>query len=232
MLINASNLLYGGIRMRKLLTLLLAFALLFALASCSGGTEAENSATPSAEDTAVVTPEATPEATPDATPAAVPTEAAEAPSGGLSGTTSEILDSLLALGNEALGADDSLPMTFPSDVSADNSQNMLGLDAEQFATYVADAVAHTAAISTTPYEVALIRCNDTAAADEVRKLVAAGFDSNKWICVIPDESFVMQSGEYVFLGVARTGEAFYLKEGFAKLAGISADDAEVFFTKA
>ncbi|MDR0935414.1 MAG: hypothetical protein LBM98_01885 [Oscillospiraceae bacterium] len=223
--------------MKKLLTLILALALTLLLVACSGGADSGTSASPVAtpEATPAATPEATPAATPEATPEAPATEAPEAPDasgGGLSGSTSEILDSVLALGNEALGADDSLPMTFPSDVTADNSQNMLGLDADQFGTYVAEAVAHTAAISTTPYEVALIRCNDSDAAAEVRKLVAAGFDSNKWICVIPDESFVMQSGEYVFLGVARAGEALYLKEGFAEIAGISANDADVFFTKA
>ncbi|MDR0857523.1 MAG: hypothetical protein LBN97_00650 [Oscillospiraceae bacterium] len=224
--------------MKKLLSLLLAAAMFFMIAACSKTGGGESTATPEATPEAAATPELATEApqateTPAATPEAVP--ATEAPGSELSGATSEILDAILALTTGILveaEAGASLPMTFNADISADNSQNMLGLDAEQFAEYVTDAVAATAAISTTPYEVALINCNDHDAALEVQKLVGAGFDSNKWICVIPDQSFTVSSGNYVLLGVTKNDEAGAIKDAFAELTGTRDNIIDVFFTKA
>jgi hypothetical protein len=121
-------------------------------------------------------------------------------------------------------------MTFNDSVTEDTCQGKLGLTPEQFGQYVSEAYVSVAAISAFAHEVALIRCADAGAAAEVRKLVALGFDSGQWVCVSPDQSYVMGSGEYVLLVATSDPGADAIKAAFAALAGGDSGDADVFFT--
>ncbi|MDR0822094.1 MAG: DUF4358 domain-containing protein [Oscillospiraceae bacterium] len=199
-----------------------------------GAAESEADTTTSATD---ASGDAIDETTSTATPPEITTEATteaateSKPSTGLSGGTAEVLDKLITAAGTKLDEDNALPMAFTDPVSGDNSKNATGLDTDQFNKYVAEATVSTGAMMTMPHQIAVIKCKDEAAAKEVKALVASGFDSNKWICVIPDKSAVTASGEYVLLVVGRNEASAAVLSAFADLTGVSADKANVFFTK-
>jgi hypothetical protein len=63
----------------------------------------------------------------------------------------------------------------------------------------------------------------------VKRLIAAGFDSGKWICVRPERSAVLESGNYVLLAVGGAESVEALLESFRALAGGTAGEANIFF---
>jgi hypothetical protein len=158
--------------------------------------------------------------------------AAKAPavSDTLSGSPAEIMESLRSGADALLSNEDKLPMSFDSPVDGETCQDRLGLTPEQLEQYVEDGVVLTAAIITHAHELALVKCKDAASAVEVKKLIADGFDSGKWICVFPEESFVMDSGSYVLLAATTAAAADALRQSFASLAGELVGEAKVFYT--
>ena len=143
------------------------------------------------------------------------------PASNLNGTPAEIMDKL----NETVSV--AGPVTFDSPLTAENAP-VIGLTPEEFDKYVTDAVLSTAAISTFAYETALISAKDSAAAAQVKKLIAAGYDSKKWICVFPEKSCVAESGNYVLLAAGRGENVDALFDAFTELAGVTGD-RDVFF---
>ena len=123
-----------------------------------------------------------------------------------------------------------LPMSFDSEVTADKAQNTLGLTEAQFGEYVESAYESAAAISTFAQSNVLVKCKDIAAAAEVKKLVAAGFDSHQWVCVLPDQSVVVESGSYVLLAVGAAETTNALVEAFKSISGGNTGSPDVFFT--
>jgi hypothetical protein len=146
----------------------------------------------------------------------------------LGGAGPDILESVLADADEALGGGQ-LPQTFGDPVTAETAQGLIGLTPEQFDEYVTEAQALTAALMTSAYEVALIKCKDFEAAATVKDLVAGGFDSAKWICVMPEESFVIDSGSYVLLAAVGTTAGDAIIESFTAAAEGNVGEVNVFF---
>ena len=137
----------------------------------------------------------------------------------LSGAVADILEMLISQTDPLLGDTDKMPMSFTNPVSADNAQNMLGLSPEQFDSNVTETCVSVAAIGTFAHQVALIKCNDKAAAAEVKAWVAAGFDATKWICVFPEKCFAVDSGNYVLMAATTAVRCDKLLEAFASMAG-------------
>jgi len=123
-----------------------------------------------------------------------------------------------------------LPMSFDSEVTAENAQNALGLTEAQFGEYVDSAYESAAAITTFAQSTAVVKCKSAAAAAEVKKLVAAGFDSKKWICVFPEQSVVVESGSYVLLAVGKAQATDALVGAFKSISGGNIGSPNVFFT--
>ena len=142
----------------------------------------------------------------------------------LTGTPAEVFTQLKDTAALELG------MTMDNDVTAENSQYILGLTPEQFGQYVEAAYESTAAIATFAQSNAVIKCKDAAAAAEVKKLIAAGFDSAKWICVFPEQSLVVESGSYVLLAVGKAETGNALVEALGTLSGNNTGASEVFYT--
>jgi|GEM_PF-1291309 len=148
----------------------------------------------------------------------------------LEGDTSEILAQIIADADEKLAANDKMPMAFANPATAETAQGSLGLTAAQFNDNVEEAYVSVAMIGTFAHQVALIKCNDENAAKAVKAAVAAGFDSTKWICVFPEQSFVVESGEYVLMAATTNARATELIDAFAAMAG-AIGDVDVFFGK-
>jgi len=129
--------------------------------------------------------------------------------------TRETLQSIKDKAKEILGPDVSVPEPMPPEISdgtvtADNCQHGIGLTPEQFEEYVLDAYAMPAAIMTIPFDLALVKCKDYAAAKEVKKLIAGQFNPAERICAVSPLCFVVESGRFVLLGgmTAEVAEAF------------------------
>jgi hypothetical protein len=148
-----------------------------------------------------------------------------APSGAdtLTGSPEEILAQL----KETTALE--LPMSLDSEVTAENAQNALGLTEAQFGEHVNSAYESQAAISTFAQSTVLVKCKSVSAATEVKKLVAGGFDSKKWVCVFPDQSLVVESGSYVLLAVGTAEETNALAEAFKTISGGNTGSPDVFF---
>jgi len=140
----------------------------------------------------------------------------------LTGTPEEIMAQLKATVN--------LGMTLDDAVTADKAQYVLGLTEAQFADYVESAWEAAAAIATFAQSNVVVKCGDAAAATQVKKLIAEGFDSHKWICVFPEQSVVVESGSYVLLAVGTVETTNALVEAFKSLSGGNTGSPDVFFT--
>jgi len=139
------------------------------------------------------------------------------------GSGAEALEALL----DAMGLD---IMSFPDPVTAENVTGILGLSAADFEKYVIDATSSVAAIMTHAHQISAIQCNNPADAKTVKDLIAKGFDSGRWICVFPEECFVVDVGSYVFLVASTAENAATAKDALQTLAGDAAGDYNVFFT--
>lgn len=145
-------------------------------------------------------------------------------SGGLSGSAQDVLNAIYDNSEFQKG------MTFDSAITADNCQSYLGLTADELEQYVEDALVSNAAITTNAQQVAVIKCKSAEDAVTVKGLVAAGFDSGRWICVMPQQSFVVEAGQYVLLAATTEDGAAQLQAGLAAIAGDSMGQVDTFFT--
>ncbi|MDR1605136.1 MAG: DUF4358 domain-containing protein [Gracilibacteraceae bacterium] len=152
------------------------------------------------------------------------------PADTLTGELPEIIAALIAGANENLT--EKLPQSFEDPVTAENCQGMLGLTPEQFSEYVTEAYVSNSALTTSAHEIALVKCLDQAAAAEVKNLIAQGFDSGKWVCVMPDESSVIDSGSYVLLLSTAAQYADALTASFTALAADNTGEKNVFYSGA
>jgi hypothetical protein len=147
----------------------------------------------------------------------------------ISGEPEELLVALMAEVNATFtdgfrGESDYVPVT------ADNSEFALGLTPEQFTANVQGAFQARAMMMTTAETAILVHANDAGAAKEVAALIAAGFDSTQWICVMPDRSVVVTAGSWVFLAVGATDVVEAMVAAFDKLAKGTAGEPNVFYT--
>ena len=146
----------------------------------------------------------------------------------LEGTVSDILASLISETDTRLDDANKMPFAFANDVSVETAQGILGLSPEQFNEHVAEATVSVAAIGTFAHQVALIKCTDSAAAAEVKALVAAGFDATRWICVFPEQCFVIEAGDYVLMAATTNARANALLEAFVSMADTTGE-VDIFF---
>ncbi|MDR1564368.1 MAG: hypothetical protein LBS74_05365 [Oscillospiraceae bacterium] len=147
----------------------------------------------------------------------------------LSGTLPDILTAIKNEANTALGGDAALPQTFDDPITAETCQDKLGLTPEEFTEYVKEAYVQNAAISSIAHQAALVKCKDAASASKAKGLIAKGFNSGKWICVRPEQSFVVDSGEYVYLVASSNEKADALFNAFKKLA-VNVGERNNFYT--
>jgi len=145
----------------------------------------------------------------------------------LSGSAREILTSVADTATAAAG--DNIPMTVDVPVTDENVTQLLGLSAENFRSLTEDAYVLTGAIMTHAFELALVKCKDAAAAADVKKQIAEGFDAGQWICVFPEQCFVIDSGTFVLLyaGTNAGGEA--VLNAFSDEAQGNVGDINIFY---
>lgn len=192
--------------MKKTLTLMLAAALLLTsmLASCTSS-ENDGNSVGTGNDETTGTAENTPE------------------SPAFEGTLSEILAQITEKsGNDTVdGMEETL--------TGENSEYIIGLTADQMTSYVDECIVFMPMINVNPHLVALIKAKDAEAATTVKGLIADQFNNRRWVCVMPEQSGVIEAGEYVLLAVSTKSASDNLLSAFAELAGSSAGEANIFF---
>ena len=115
-------------------------------------------------------------------------------------TVLSILEAIIADTNAELeDAAKVPPMLFTDQITEDNCESATGLTKEQFEQYVTEGYSAKAAIISVAFELILVKCENPASAAEVKSLMADGYDPGKWICACPRQTFIVDSGSYVFL---------------------------------
>ena len=166
---------------------------------------ADNSTSPSPPDTS---PDTNPE--PDGNGSPAP---------GIAGTPEDILAEFV---DELRDAGAEMPMSMPpSAVSAEESQNAIGLSEADFELYVSAAAQSIAAIGTFAHQIVLYQAVDANAAGQIKRLVSesGGYNPQKWICVFPETVVVVDSGSYVLLVASYREVAEIALEVFEAKAG-------------
>jgi len=135
----------------------------------------------------------------------------------LTGTSADIMTALLAEVAANLPAN-SAPITEQVPLAAEQA-TAVGLTATQFTDQVTDGTISRAMILTFAHEVVLIHAKDAAAATQLATAMPKAYDPAKWVCVFPEQAFVVQSGPYVLLVASTKQYADAASAAFTKLAG-------------
>ncbi len=120
--------------------------------------------------------------------------------------------------------------TFDEPLDQDNCESYTGLSYSEIQELAADGFSSQAAINVVPHLVVVLQGKDKEAADQLKEAIVDKFDSHRWVCVMPDQSFVVTAGQYVLLAATNNEDAGKLKAAFAELAGSAADAVNEFFT--
>jgi hypothetical protein len=147
----------------------------------------------------------------------------------LSGPTEEILQTILDEATASINEEFAIPATFTDPVTSENAPGMLGMTPDDFVSFVDEATVATAAIATFAFQVAVIKANSVGEVGNIIELVMDGYDSGKWICVFPERSLVMGSGQYVLLAVGTVTQTDALVEAFRNEAGGVAFNPNIFY---
>ena len=187
--------------MKKLVSILLCCVFLVAATAC---TNEGGSPSGSAKPNNTSSPSPSPEATPTATPAPVNT---------ITGSAADVLAAIL----EKAGESEIATMEVPLD--AENSFGMAGISAEQLNSFVEESVVSTAMMSSVAHIAVLVKCKDIEAANTIKLAMKDNFDVRRWVCVMPEKAFVVDSVSYVLLVASFKDYADSLFNEFKALAG-------------
>ena len=193
--------------MKKLISILLCCVFLVVATAC---TDESGKPSGSAKPNNTSTPSPTSGTTPTATPA--PT-ATQAPVDKVTGSAAEVLASILEK------AGDSEIATMEAPLDSENSLGMAGISAEQLESLVEDSVASNAMMSSVAHIAVLVKCKDVESAETIKKAMKDNFDVRRWVCVMPEKAFVVDSGNYVMLVASFKDYADALYNGFKAIAG-------------
>mgnify|MGYP001629118968 FL=1 len=187
--------------MKKIISILLCCVFLVAATAC---TSESGDPSGSAKPNNTNSPSPTPEATPTATPAPVDS---------ITGSAADVLASIL----EKAGDSEVATMEVPLD--AENSLGMAGISAEQLESLVEDSVVSSAMMSSVAHIAVLVKCKDVESAETIKLAMKDNFDVRRWVCVMPEKVFVVDSGTYVMLVASFEDYADALYNEFKAIAG-------------
>lgn len=187
------------------------------------------SPSPAASPSPATSPSPAASPSPETSPNTSPSPSAAASAGGLEGSLADVLKSIDVSASSKLSGDNTIPETFQEEITGDKSPLLLGVSSKQLDTYAEESVSSQTMFGF-GYMSALVKCKDAASARELKKLIADNFKAEEiWVCVIPEECFVVEYEQYVLLGVAPAETCTALREAFSEAAGGSIGEADRFF---
>lgn len=105
-----------------------------------------------------------------------------------------------------------------AEMTADISQYTVGLTADDMADVESAAISQ-AMMTSQAHMVALLKCKDADAAQTIKQKLHDQFDVRRWVCVLPDKCYVIESGSYVFFVATMEDYADPLFDAFKTQAG-------------
>ena len=158
------------------------------------------------------------------------TACGSSPADVITGDPATLLPALMAEANATLSSDEQMTGTLDEPITVENSEFAAGIPPADFSELVTAAFQSKAGMITSAQTTVLIQAKDPTAAAKVSQLVAAGFDSGQWICVMPERSLVVTAGSYVLLAVGMKNGTQALVDAFKKLSHNTASDPVVFYS--
>lgn len=190
--------------MKKTLSMTAALLAVLMLATACGNNN-DNNNSDTTDESAVTT------AAPDDTTA--PTDdTTAAPAGDtIEGDPLELLTTLVSDAKIEIMSD-------TADLAAENVEWLLGLSTDDYNANVEKGAISMAMMTAQAHMVALLKCNDADAAQTIKEKLQTQFDIRRWVCVIPEMCYAIDSGSYVLFVASRVTYGESLLEGFTALA--------------
>jgi len=140
----------------------------------------------------------------------------------------ELLQNIIDEANTELENGEGLPEVNIDAITAENSPAMLGMIADDFASFAQDGAAAVCESDMIAFQAAVVICRDVNDAAMIDKMIQEGFDPGKWVYVFPDRALTVVSGPFIMLAVGSEAEADALANAFNKAIGGSSG-AAVFY---
>lgn len=132
----------------------------------------------------------------------------------LEGTLSEIMAQVYEKAPETeMAMGEPLPI---DTADADAVKYYLGLDS---AEGIKEAVLSEPMIGSIAYSVCLVRCEEGADVETIKKSISDNVDARKWICVVAEKVIVNNCGDVVILIMADEATATGVYDAFKEIAG-------------
>ncbi len=132
----------------------------------------------------------------------------------LEGTLSEIMAQIY---EKAPKTEMAMGEPLPIDTAdADAVKYYLGLDS---ADGIEEAVFSEPMIGSIAYSVCLVRCEEDADIEAIKKSISDNVDARKWICVVAEKVIVNNCGDVVILIMADNTTATGVYDAFKEVAG-------------
>jgi hypothetical protein len=142
------------------------------------------------------------------------------PESALTGSTEDILMLLL----------DEDTTYFIDPITSENAPGMLGVNPDDFVSFIEEATTAMNILGMIAFQVSVVKCKDINDVEIVAEMIQTGFDSSKWIEVMPERSLTTTSGLYILLAVGTEEETDSLVKAFKDAAGGTASEPVVFYT--
>lgn len=101
-------------------------------------------------------------------------------------------------------------------IPAENAEGFIGLTTDEFNQYVEDSVVYESMISPANQSLCLIKVNDASKVEELKKAIFEKSNPAKWICMSAERVIVINSGNYIFLGMASSSTCDELIKAFSE----------------
>ena len=140
-------------------------------------------------------------------------------SGDSEGAEADFTGSAMELLELIISEADALPEVVMDDVTAENAPAMLGLLADDFVSYIADAAAAMSESGGIAFQAAIVNCRYADDAGMIDGLIRESFDPGKWEIAFPDRALTSVSQPYILLAAGSQAEVGGLSGAFETAAG-------------
>jgi len=140
-------------------------------------------------------------------------------SGDSEGAAADFTGSAMELLEIIISEADAMPEVVIDDVTAENAPAMLGLLADDFVSYIADAAAAVSESGEVAFQAAIVNCMYADDAGMIDELIRESFDPGKWVSVFPDRALTSVSRPYILLAAGSQSEVGELSGSFEKAVG-------------
>ena len=145
---------------------------------------------------------------------------AEKPAEILTKNATEILSEIITNSSFSVNA------PFTQEIDSEMSLTTIGLDENQFNTYVDDAGMYESMMMPSNQSLCIIKLKDATKGSEVKQLVFDNCNPRKWICMSAEYVLVTDNGQYVMLIMSTKDNCNLLNNSFKNVLGSASEALE------